>query len=173
MSHVLRQALWIPLLFLGLGLEVHASEKFTSEEGRFTVRMPLGKVEATKESAAAGASPVDTYVFTSANAGNTTAFMVSYSDLPGAIQNPKASAELLATAVQATVGEQGKLLFEKTVRFKKMTGKELRCQKESFDLYSRIFLVGGRMYQLVVLGKQGTLKLSEVQWFFASFDVNN
>jgi hypothetical protein len=139
---------------------------FTSEEGRFSVRMP-GAPEyrmVTVDSA----DPMPLHKWTVQR--GTTTFMVAYADIP--VEGREAS-EILAGARESVLSKpERKLLSERSVSLGGSPGTELEIGgPNGISMRMRIFLVGARLYQILVAGRDQDGFQADETDFLASFKV--
>lgn len=139
---------------------------FTSAEGRFSVRMP-GAPEyrlVTVDSA----DPMPLHKWTVQR--GTTTFMVAYADIP--VEGREAS-EILAGARESVLSKpERKLLSERSVSLGGSPGIEVEIgAPDSFRMKIRVFLVGARLYQIIVaIRSRDRFRASEMD-FLESFQV--
>ena len=166
-------ALLVTLVPLALAAQDTKPELFVSKDGKFSVALP-GKPAEKKSKAKVGDGEADLHLFTVSHKGS--AFIVTYSDYP----KDKIGADrekFVADRVEANVaGLKGKVLSNEklTLGKDKHPGREARVELgEKKQLYrARVYLVGTRVYQVVVLGPDEFVKGKEVDDYFASFKVD-
>lgn len=165
-------ALLAALAPLALAAQDKKPEPFVSKDGKFSVALPDKPAE-KKSKAAVGDKSVDLYVFTVAQ--KDRAFVVTYSDYP---KDKIGDAEkFVADRVAANVANlKGKVAANEKIALGKgkHPGREVRVEMaDKKQLYrARVFLVGERVYQIVVLGPDEFVKGKDVDDYFASFKVD-
>src|SRR2546430_2762118 len=95
----------------------------------------------------------------------TTSFIASCVDLPA---KPARSKDPLAQ-VRDTIAGGGKLTSERELTLDQNAGVELVVEKEGLVVTERAYLVGRRLYQLMVISPPGAAHARAAQAFFASF----
>ncbi len=166
-------ALLVALVPLALAAQDTKPELFVSKDGKFSIALP-GKAAESKNKAKVGDGTVDLYVFKVTH--KSSAFIVTYSDYP----KDKIGADkekFVADRVEANVANlKGKVLSNEKLALGKgkHPGREARVELgEKKQLYrARVYLVGERVYQVVVLGPDEFVKGKEVDDYFASFKVD-
>jgi hypothetical protein len=145
-------------------------EPFTSKACGFSVLMPgTPKEQVGKIKSASGDLDNTQY----AVAASKAFWMVSVVDYPAGSANGKEDA-LLDGAVKSTVkGLQGKTLAEgKIILEDKYPGRKLEVEAEKVGLYrAHIFLVGDRVYQVVVRGPKDVVTSPDATKYLESFKL--
>jgi TonB family protein len=130
-----------------------AWKEFSSPAGGFTVLMPgTPKLTTVEVETALGKLPHARYALVT----GTTAYLVSYTDLPYKSEDPKAVKHAL-DAGRDNVLAQGpsmsiKLLSEREIALEGHAGREWLFHGKGFVLRIRAYYVNGRIYQLVLSG---------------------
>jgi hypothetical protein len=167
-------AIAVPVLLVAADAPPSALKEFASKEGGFSVLLP-GTPNETKIPIPAppGGKRTTQYLF-AVNRGNG-AYLVSYQDNP---ELEKVSAEKAQEALKrAQTGVQnmfnGKLMNEKAITFQGNPGREFSTEVPAGPgvCRSRIYLVKGRLYQLIAVGVKEFPTTPEAEQFFNSFKL--
>lgn len=159
-------------------LALRAEDKpapFTSKEGKFAAALPGKPAEKAVKVKYDGAD-VEVRLFAVDQKDKGRAFVVSYTDYP----KDKIGADrekFVADRLEGNVsGLKGKTVSNDklTLGKGKHLGREVRVEfGDKKQMYrARAFLVGERLYQVVVLGPDDFVKGKEADDFFASFTVD-
>lgn len=137
-------------LLLG-GCQGSTWDEFTSSEGAFSILLPGVPTEQTKTVNTA-VGPIDAHFFLLER--KDVAYMVGYSDYPDTVvqkNNPDAILEAARNGAVANV--QGKLLSELMVSLNGYPGRELKIEPAGGKgtIKAKIFMVGNRLYQVMVV----------------------
>lgn len=161
-----------------LSIASAADEKpvpFVSKDGKFTVALPDKPTERPIKSKF-GDAEITIRLFSVNQKDKGRAFVVSYTDYPKTAIGANAD-KFVGERADANVSNlKGKLLSnEKTTLGKaKHPGREVRFEitdkKQTYR--ARVFLVGERVYQVVLLGPDDFVKSKEADDYFASFAVD-
>ena len=171
-----RTALAVMLLFSALQLLTAAPAKvkeFTSKEGGFSVMTPVDFEEASQDvETAVGTIKV---VMFGGQIGDAM-FQIGYNDYPKGAVTADNTAALLDGAVQGMVTNIGAtLVSQKGVTLKGYPGKELVATVKIDDmdagLKARIFIVGSRLYQIIVVAVAGAVTPETVDAFLQSLKL--
>lgn len=165
------------LAFVAFGSVVLAADEkpapFVSKEGKFSVALP-GKPTEKVSKPKFGDAVIELHVFTAPQ--KDRAFVVAYSDYPKAAIGADRD-KFVGERVDANVGNlKGKLLSNEKITLGKAKhpGREVRFEitdkKQTYR--ARVFLVGERVYQVVLLGPDEFVKGKEADDYFASFAVD-
>jgi hypothetical protein len=165
------------LVPLALSAEDKKAAPFVSKDGKFSVALPVKPSEKNRK-VKIGDREQDLHVFSAEqkSGGGAVAYVVTYLDYPkGTIDADKD--KFLAGVVERNVGIlKGKVAAEEKVALGKAKhpGRDVRVDlPDKKQLYrARVFLVGDRVYQVVVLGPEEIIKGKEIDEFLASFKVD-
>ena len=141
-----------------------------SEEGNFSIRFP-GEPKPSKQNVATAAGNLTVYVLSLDSDKGKTAYIVTYNEMPP----PKDPEAALDAARDGTVTPlKAKVTSETKLALAGNPGREFVCtctvQKREATMHNRIYLAGGRMYQLrVVALADSPVKAEDVKSFFESF----
>lgn len=163
-----RTMLAVIALFIFGCLQNATFTEFVSEEGGFSVSMPGTPTEET-QSIPTEAGDIEIHMF-SIESGST-AYLVGYSDYPPDVIEIVDSDMLLDSARDGAVGD-GALLSEKSITLGDYPGRELTVETsdEGIMVYARVYLVGNRLYQVVVSTGDDALT-EEMRGFLDSFKL--
>jgi len=166
----------LPLLLVGLllaGCGEAAWSEFSSEEGAFSVLMPGAPTEQTQtQNTEAGAIDVHSFVFEQGG----VAYLVGYNDIPAVVIESAPSAAILDGACSGQIDQvKGTLLNKEEITLGAYPGRDMEIQIEDSDgissLRSRTYLVGDRLYQVMVIGPKGQGASPDTAKFFDSFNL--
>jgi hypothetical protein len=138
-----------------------------SAEGRFTIRLP-GRPGAVNRPTPAGL--LHALQVKSAEAEWT----VSWVELPAEVKPPASEARLDAIRDRLALRLQGRVVQEKKVRLgKKDPGRDILLDlgPSRGRLRTRVFLAGGRLYQVTVQGSKEAVESPQAEKVFDSFTL--
>ena len=141
-----------------------------SKDGGFVVAMP-GQPTETVSAVKLPVGSLQVHVWTVAR-GRDTAFIVCYSDYPEDFIKAKSADAVLDGARDGAVSEtKGQLLNEVHIDLKGYSGRDITIAVAAGKGASRdrMFLVGRRLYQLLVGTVPSEVRSAEVERFFKSF----
>ena len=159
---------------LALSAQDKKDASFVSKAGKFSINLPAKPTEKTTK-VKVGDRDVDLHVF-SISSQKDRAYVVTYSDYPkDKIGEDKD--KFLAGVVERNVALlKGKVAAEEKVALGKAKhpGREVRVDlPDKKQLYrARVYVVGDRVYQIVVLGPEELVKGKEIDEYLASFKVD-
>ena len=170
-------ALLVALSPLALSAQDKKPEPFVSKGGKFSVALP-GKPSEKVRKIKSGDREQDLHVFSVEQKAGTAvvAYVVTYLDYPkGTVGEDKD--KFLAGVVERNVGLlKGKVAAEEKITLgkDKHPGRDVRVDlPDKKQLYrARVFLVGDRVYQVVVLGPEEFVKGKEIDEYLKSFKVD-
>ncbi len=171
-----RTAIAVMILFASLQLAVAApaqGKEFSSKEGGFSVMTPVALEEASQEiDTAIGKIKIVMY---GGQIGDAS-FQIGYNDYPKGFVTADNTAALLDGAVQGMVSNIGAtLVSQKGVTLKGYPGKELvatlKIEDMDAQVKARIFIVGSRLYQVVVVAASGAVTPETVDAFLQSLKL--
>lgn len=142
--------------------------KYSSERGRFSVVMPT-QPSPRDQPIDSAAGPTVNHVFMSVK--GSAAFAVSYADYPQASDSADPQVVLDNVRQGALNGIKGTLVSSRRIMHKGYPGREFQASTKGALYTSRIYLVGNRLYQLVVVAPVGALSDTEINRFLTSFDL--
>lgn len=141
-------------------------QKFSSDEGRFTVLLPGTPSEESQTDKTEDGIPYQEHYFsvTQPNA----VYFVTYSDIAGEEVNQVDPDAVLKAATEGLLSDGGKLVSNHEISLSGYPGREIQYRDSQGNLgNTRIFLVGGRLYQLVAIASNS----DDIQMFFNSFEL--
>lgn len=144
--------------------------EFVSEEGGFSVSMP-GEPNEETQTVPTEAGDIEVHMFSVESGG--TAYLVGYSDYPPDLVEMVDSEVLLDSARDGAV-DDGTLVSEESITLDDYPGRSLTVDTSDEDImvFARIFLVGNRLYQVVVSTGEDALT-EDMSGFFDSFKLRN
>jgi hypothetical protein len=148
-----------------------AGKAFASPEGRFRVRFPQGPRERVQK-VGSPAGPIEVHMFV-ADLGDV-AYFASYNDysVDPAQLDPEAALESVVQG--ALAAGKGRLTARRDVRLGDHPGKEYQAALSLPDgrpaaSKARVYLVGARLYQVLVVSPEGKEDTKAVDAFLDSF----
>jgi hypothetical protein len=149
-----------------------AADKFESKDGKYKIAFPAKPEEKTKEVEAPPPIGTITLHVASLDVKRDAAFMVVYNDYPEAVG--KTAAQKVLRAVQDHSQGAGKLIAQGEVGDGNPPAREYVIEKDGNFYRARSYLVGLRLYQVVVVGKSIEIVTSKpADDFIASFEISN
>jgi hypothetical protein len=146
---------------------------FKSEEGGFSIVAPYALQE-TSQSVNTEAGTIEVHMFIAEQ--GQEAWLVGYSDYPEEIVQASDPEAILAGARDGAVANvNGQLVSDTEISLDGYPGREFSASVtqngQDFVLRQRVFLVGNRLYQMVVIVPKGTESSTEVEDFLHSFQL--
>jgi len=144
---------------------------FSSKAGRFSVLMPATPSE-QKQEIATDAGPVQSVMFIAAGANNS-AFIAAYADYPNAARDAETSAKVVSGARDGILrNTKGKLINDKEISLDKSAGRAFLIEQDGGQFFNvRVYLVGKRLYQLIVVGPKAEATGADADKYLASFKL--
>jgi hypothetical protein len=166
---VLLVLVWV----LGLpGCQSRDWHQLRSDDGRFSVLIPARPSERIQTHDDTPVGPITVRMFTAQVEAGQPAYTVAYSDYPETMlerTNPK---EILDRAVEAAVGNDGKLDSQKSSPLDAYPGRSVSARVPAgLEYEGRLYLVGRRLFQLSVVSPPGAGLAQARQRFFGSFKL--
>lgn len=148
-----------------------ALEPFASKDCGFAILMP-GKPKEQTSKIKSALGELDNKQFMVATA-NKAFWMVSVIDYPAGTANGKEDALLDGAVKSAVKGLQGKTLHEGKITLEdKYPGRKLEVEAEKIGVYrAHFFLVGDRVYQVIVRGPKDAATSPEAMKYLESFKL--
>ena len=148
-----------------------APRPFRSPMGGFSVQLPYAPTEEQSEQAT-GTGDVVTHTFTASDPLETTAYFLSYTDFPPEALAQTTPAQLLENAARAGAESLGAAqVSARPVTLEGFPGQEVRASAEGRELRGRVYLVGHRLYQQLLLHPAGAPP-AEAERYFSSFALD-
>jgi hypothetical protein len=148
-------------------------EKFTSNELGFSILMPgMPKGRSEKVPSPLGELTVKGFVVET-NQGKA-AWMVTSTDYPaGTVKADNQDAILDGVVKGSTEGVKGKLLTQSKITLgKKHPGRSMQTDVPNTGIYhARVYLVGDRLYQVIMLGPKELATSPDATKFLDSFKL--
>ena len=144
---------------------------FSSSDGSFSIMLPATPAENVTETPVEGATLKTTSY--SLNPGAEGFYFVSFTDNPGLKASPPEEA---FDGVQTELESAGTLLEQMPVSIDGFSGREIRIEmtaKQPGDVLTtaRVFVVGDRLYQLLVSRQKATTSPEDQDRFLDSFKI--
>ena len=139
-------------------------KRFSSAEGRFAILLPDQPVR-TVQSKDTGAGRVVMSFFTTRS--DDGVFIVAYADY----SMGEAKRELNANRDSFLKGMKATLVSESDIKLQGNPGREIRASRDKLTIRSRIYLVGGRYYQMVAITPMTLPGDVEADRFLTSFEL--
>jgi hypothetical protein len=150
-------------------------ETFTSEDGRFTVLFP-DKPKVGEQVVRLPSGNVTIHLFTTVFPHGTGEMVVSYTDYPAQVLAARKADQMLDDSVTGTVqGMKAKLVKSSRITQAGASGREFSWTgtgpKGPLKGQGRIFLVGPRLYQVLIVGAtEKSLSWEVYEMLFKSFE---
>ncbi len=145
--------------------------EFESTQGGFAVLLPGTPTEHNRTAKTASGS-IDAHMFLVDH--GDVAYMVAYSDYPDTMLEERTPKLILDGARDGAVAHaKGKLLSESIVSINEHQGREVHIERVGgkVTITARIFLVGRRLYQVMVLMPKDKASSKDVKKFLDSFRI--
>lgn len=160
----------LPVLQGRSSTAVDTWQSFASTEGRFTVLMP-GTPQPRTQNVSTPAGNITFYAHFWED--RSAAYGVAYSDFPqGLIQSANVEALLNGARDGAAANVSGTLVSERRIGLSGHPGREIEIRISGGIVKARIYLVGSRLYQLIVVEQSGTESSANQARFFDSFQLS-
>ena len=147
--------------------------KYEPSGGNYSIQMPTGKVlESTSEIAIPGGKT--TLTMATVEVGKDVAFMVMYNEYPPEVSKVKPE-DILKGCANGLKTKERSVVSEKDISISvgdaKYPGKEMQVSKGATYLNARMYLVGNRLYQIMVIGPKDVVNNAETTAYLDSFAV--
>jgi hypothetical protein len=150
-------------------------EVYQSDYGIFSITAPANLTEQILPVDVPTVGRIDAHAFTGQN-GNVV-YSVTYSDYPAGYIGQTNPEELLNGARDGAVGKvDRKIIGEETVSLDGNPGKEITVygkmeEGNYFISKMRLYLVGNRLYVVMILAPEGELSVKEMDDYLNSFSL--
>jgi hypothetical protein len=149
-------------------------ETFTWEEGRFTILFP-DKPKVGQQVIKLPVGNMTMHIFTAEFPKQTGEMVVSYADYPAQILASRKADQMLDDSVTGTIqGMKATLVKSDRITQAGAPGREFSWtvanSKGPLKGQGRIFLVGPRLYQILIVGTEKSLTSDVYDMFFKSFE---
>lgn len=124
-----------------------AWKEFTSEQGRFSVRM-VGAPRPDEQEVETPLGKIRAHLYIAQT--NTAGYMVGYADFPGARETPEYVKAVLDGARDRVLAGGGRLLSESEIKVEGYAGREWLIVDGPLLFRARAFLAKDRFYQVVL-----------------------
>lgn len=161
------------IVLVSIACKASAPEEFSDQNGKFSVMTPVSLKE-TVQAVDTAVGSVDIHLFIGEK-GNS-AYMVGYSDYPAEIIEQSDPAAMLDGARDGAVSNiSGTLISETAITLDGNPGRELvitaKVDDSDADVKARIYMVGNRLYQVLVIGVKGEVTPEDADAFLQSFKL--
>ncbi len=146
-------------------------ELFSSKDGGFSILLP-GKPEFETQTVDTEVGKILMNMYGVEN--KRMAYLISYSDYnieDIELIGVKEIEEILDGVRDGQVGDNGKLISEKSIQLDNYSGREIVFSNEEGTIRSRIFLVKNRLYQVLVVSNDNKVNTEEVNKILNSFKL--
>ena len=146
-------------------------KRFSPKDGKCSVEMPGKPVEAPVQELKVGDGTSKLHLFILETNGGKTGYGLGVADFTAA--NDEVSAKALQTAQQGTATAlKGKVVSERTMKLGKYPGREFTLDLPDGNQYrGRLFMVEGRLYQVITLGSKDFVNSTDARAFLYSFEL--
>lgn len=154
-----------------LAAESAEFKPFTPKDGRWTISFP-GKPEQSTSPTNTELGAVEVHEFIARRPKDKDAYVLIYCDLPADLvkdADPEKLLDRLRDGGAASV--HGKPAKENKIKLDGNPGRELEVSGLGGTRLWRLYLVGGRLYQLLVANESGRPSAERAKAFFASFKL--
>lgn len=150
--------------------------EYTSDDGGFSVMMPGKDVETEKTTTYSEAGPIDLYMHSVSR--NDAFYMVSYNDMDFLEDIQMTAADMNDILEGGVEGSKstlpgGKFIYRRNTSMSGNPGKEYRIEGTKDDLdvvvFGKVYLVGTRLYQVVVTTLKSNAESEDISKFMNSF----
>jgi hypothetical protein len=145
-------------------------ERYTSENGRFTVRYP-GKPKLNTKTTTTAVGEVEVATLTYATSeGNI--FLVSYNDFPAEATKAERLGTLFDGVRDSLKGKDGKVMSDESVKVGKgkWPGRDVEIEKGKLRMRFRLVVRDDRLYQVAVFGTKSFVTGKDATAFLDSFE---
>ena len=162
------------LTFSLMGCQRDTWQKFSSEEGAFSINLPGTPVEQVV-SVETETSPMEYHLFLLDTFGRDgIAYTVAYSDYPDSVLQADFPDSIFNEVRDRTVAKlEGELTDDREIALGKNPGRKIRVQTTDGEFYIdfHLFMVGSRFYQVIVETARDKSASEEIQKCFDSFKL--
>jgi len=148
-------------------------EDYSSEAGRFKVRMPTGQKKTESKELATGKGNQSISVTTEkVDIPGGAVFAITFADYPEAFKDV-APKTILDGVRDGLKGTDGKVISDRETNFgpDKIPGREIRIEAGKNVIRARVFLAGNRLYQVMVTGKTDKVDIKIADEFLKSLEL--
>ena len=159
----------IPMLERALGnlAALNRWQAYTSQEGGYSVTLPGKPQEDFRRVPGPSRSVPVRYVAAEAPDGSGT-YGVAYVDIPTPVADPRAAMQRMEALPRAL---KGRLLSKSDVSVEGHRGREFEVQRQKGITTLRVFIVGQRLYQLIVTSPTEAVGADGRARFMGSFKL--
>jgi hypothetical protein len=146
-------------------------QPFTSKDGGFTVSLP-GKPEQSTSTTTTELGDVELHQFLARRPNDKETYVLIYCDLPAEMVKDADPEKLLDRSRDGGVASiHGKVAKEDKVKLDGNPGRGLEVDALGGTRLWRLYLVGGRLYQLLATSDGGRPSADRANTFFSSFEL--
>ena len=143
--------------------------------GRFSILLP-GTPQEAKQSVQTPGGAVELHLFAIELKNNAGAYILAFADYPAATVKEKGAEQLLTESRQAMLANTpgAKLAGEKKITFDGHPGREVSIETSKPQpgiMRDKMYLVGNRLYQIMIAGPKEKVESREADKVFDSFKV--
>ncbi len=165
---------WLIVVAVLVSCGTASSKEFRSQEGKFSVMAPLS-LEEGDQTVSTQIGQIVAHLFV----GEATdiAYVVSYADYPEEFVTQSNSDLMLDGASNGAVSNvNGKLVIQNVISLQNYPGREIVADVKSPDgtdgtMKGRLYLVGNRLYQVIVIATKGKVEVTKIDSFLNSFKL--
>jgi hypothetical protein len=145
-------------------------ERYTSKDGRFTVKFP-GKPKESEKTTATALGEVAVVTASYATAGGNV-FLVTSSEFPAEATKPERLGTLFDGVRESLKGKDGQVLSDESVMVGKdrWPGRDVEIEKGKLRMRFRLVVRDDRLYQVAVLGTKSFATGKDATTFIESFE---
>lgn len=156
-------------LFAVGGDAVAQMQAFSSAEGRMSIQLPGRPQYVPSDVPLTGANAVVKLHQFAVEVGDSLAFIASYADYPDSVVAGARGDEVLRRVQAGSVGQR-KLVADGVTSIDDNAGRYYVAEgDDGLVLQARIYLVGNRLYQNIVVSDLRSRAAPEIRQFFDSF----
>jgi hypothetical protein len=146
-------------------------KRFSPKDGKCSVEMPGKPVAQPVQELKVGDGTSKLHLFILETNGGKTGYGLGFADFPAATDEVAAKALETAQAGTATA-LKGKVASERTMKLGKYPGREFTLDLPDGNQYrGRLFMVEGRLYQVIALGPKEFITGTDARAFLYSFEL--
>ena len=136
----------VTILFVQSGIAFDWAE-YSPQGSSSKVQMPKKPTLCVKKGIATESGSIDMYQAL-ADYGDY-AFLMTFNDYPNALLQKKTNDQILDDVVKGSIGD-GEVISQGEIKLGNFPGRAYTCKKKGLELKAFVYLVGPRLYQLIV-----------------------
>ena len=146
-------------------------QAFSSQEGRFAIQLPGAPQYIPSDVPLTGSNTVVKLHQFAVEVGDTMAFITSYADYPASLVSGQVPDKVLQNVAKGSIADR-QVLAEGVTSINGNAGRYYVAQgSDGLVFQARIYLVGTRLYQNIVVSDAASRARPEVRQFFDSFQL--